>query len=109
MRSEERYQYLVQNSPDIIYILDTDGRFTFTNITVQRVLGFSPDQLQDKPFAFIVHEDDVARSTCRIRAPQGQRTEPVHMQLKFRLNESTDHFKLFEIEHTPIELTPPEA
>jgi len=109
VRSEERYQYLVQNSPDIIYILDTDGRFTFTNITVQRVLGFSPDQLQDKPFAFIVHEDDVARSTCCIRAPQGQRTEPVHMQLKFRLNESTDHFKLFEIEHTPIELTPPEA
>jgi PAS domain S-box-containing protein len=109
VRSEERYQYLVQNSPDLIYILDADGRFTFANITVQRVLGFAPDYLQDKPFAAIVHEDDAPRAGCCITAQQGQRTETVHMQLKFRLNESSDRFKLFEIEHTPIELTPPDA
>ena len=56
--SEERYQFLVQNSPDIIFTLDSDGKFSFINESVRNVLGYSSQQLIGKPYAKIVHPED---------------------------------------------------
>jgi len=38
--SEKRYRYLIQESPDIIYTLDVEGKFTFISDAVERLLGF---------------------------------------------------------------------
>ena len=43
--SEERYRYLIHNSPDIIYTLDMHGSFTFISNTVEQLLGFRRDEL----------------------------------------------------------------
>jgi PAS domain S-box-containing protein len=56
--SEERYQFLVQNSPDIIFTLDKDGNFSFINNSVTNVLGYRPNQLIGKPFTRLIHSDD---------------------------------------------------
>ena len=37
---ENRYSYLIQNSPDIIYLLDDQGSFKFINNTVERLTGY---------------------------------------------------------------------
>ncbi|MEI6126031.1 MAG: response regulator [Pseudomonadota bacterium] len=105
-RSEERYQYLVQNSPDIIYILDAEGTFTFINITVQRELGYDPRSLLGKSFLFFVHEDDAVKARFFISREKPPHAAPAHIQLKFKLSEHSAACKLFEIEHSPIELTP---
>src|SRR4030067_312341 len=39
-QSQRKYRYLVENSPDLIYILDEQGRFTFVNDAFERLLGF---------------------------------------------------------------------
>ena len=57
-RSEERYRYLVQNSPDIIYTLDADGNFTFLSEALEHLLGFTVDELIGKHYATIVCEED---------------------------------------------------
>ena len=39
-QSEERYRFLVQNSPDIVFSTDAEGRFTFLSDAIERVTGY---------------------------------------------------------------------
>ncbi len=56
--SEKQYMNLVQALPDIIYVLDNDGNFTFINNAV-RNLGWEPVELIGKHFTVLLYEDDV--------------------------------------------------
>jgi PAS domain S-box-containing protein len=53
--SESRYRYLVENSPDIVWSVDAEGRFTFLSETVQRVTGWQPEDLLGGHFGGVVH------------------------------------------------------
>ena len=65
--SEERYRFLVENSPDVIYAVDEEGRFTYVSETIRRSLGYDPDDLIGKPFASVVHYDTPEASGARFR------------------------------------------
>jgi PAS domain S-box-containing protein len=54
--SEERYRHLVQNSPDLIWSIDADARFTFVSDTCQRLTGWVPEDLLGRHFGALVHE-----------------------------------------------------
>jgi PAS domain S-box-containing protein len=56
--SEERYRFLVENAPDIIFSIDTDGRLLYISESVRRALGYDPDQLVGRPFRDIVAYDE---------------------------------------------------
>lgn len=56
--SEEKYRYLVENSPDIIYTLDADGNFTFLSEALEHLSGFTVDELIGKHYTTIVCEED---------------------------------------------------
>ncbi|MDQ5904646.1 MAG: hypothetical protein QG592_1142 [Pseudomonadota bacterium] len=60
--SEKLYRYLVDSSPDIIYTLDQDGRFTFVNQRATTLLGFSRSELLGKHYSEIVFEEDLERA-----------------------------------------------
>ncbi len=53
--SESRYRYLVENSPDIVWSVDAQGRFTFLSETAYRVTGWQPEELLGGHFGGIVH------------------------------------------------------
>ena len=57
--SEKWYRYLVDNSPDIIYTLDSKGNFTFLNDRVEILLGYPKQYLIGKHYSHIVHADDL--------------------------------------------------
>jgi two-component system, cell cycle sensor histidine kinase and response regulator CckA len=102
-RSEERYQMLVQNSPDIIYVLDRHGCFTFVNITVERLLGYRPQQLIGRPFSTLVaddHQELSATLSAQAAQPGGLPRGPVELHLK--LCDGGNRVKRFEIEQTPV-------
>ena len=40
-----RYRELVENANDVIYTLDTEGRFTSINRTGERITGYRQDAL----------------------------------------------------------------
>jgi PAS domain S-box-containing protein len=54
--SEERYRYLVQNAPDLIWSLGADARLSFLSDAVERLTGFQPEELLGQHFGAIVHE-----------------------------------------------------
>jgi PAS domain S-box-containing protein len=45
--SEQRYRRLVEQLPDIIFSLDTAGRFTFVNSQIEKFLGYRISQIID--------------------------------------------------------------
>jgi PAS domain S-box-containing protein len=58
--SEARYRHLVQNSPDLIWSIDQDARFTFVSDTCERLTGWRPEDLLGKHFGALVHESSQA-------------------------------------------------
>jgi two-component system NtrC family sensor kinase len=71
----DQYKALVNTIPDIIYELDSQGRFTFLSEAIEQ-LGFSPRELFGKHFAQIIHPEDrenVSREIVLVRLKnQGQ-------------------------------------
>jgi PAS domain S-box-containing protein len=63
--SEKRYMNLVENSPDIIYSLDPEGRFTFVGGALRSLLGYSPPELLGKHFQHIMSPEDMNRTEGR--------------------------------------------
>ena len=43
--SEHRFRFLIANSPDIIFSIDPDGRFSYVSDGVRRSLGVEPEEL----------------------------------------------------------------
>ena len=60
--SEQLYRYLVDSSPDIIYTLNQEGRFSFINDRAEQLLGFTREQLIGKHYSTVVHDDDLERA-----------------------------------------------
>lgn len=60
--SEKLYRYMVDSSPDIIYTLNQEGRFSFVNDRAHQLLGFSRDDLIGKHYSSVVHDDDLERA-----------------------------------------------
>lgn len=57
--TEERYLELVNALPDIIYSLDSDGKFVYINNSVKN-LGYDPVHLIGKHFSEILDQDCIA-------------------------------------------------
>jgi len=71
LRSNERYRTLLQLLPDIVYIIDPDGYFTFLSQSVGS-LGYTPEELIGKHFSAIVHPDDCANVSRQAVLPRFQ-------------------------------------
>ena len=55
--SERRYRHLVDNSPDIVWSVDADGRLTFFSDSLQARTGWKPEELIGQPFTALAGEE----------------------------------------------------
>ena len=101
--SEQLHRYMVDNSPDLIYILNLKGEFTFVNDSVTKLLGFDKSDLIGKHYSeFIADEDSMKAEYLfneRRRASRSNRT----IELGLKCN-SVNSAKPFETTTCPIEL-----
>ncbi len=102
--SEERYRYLVQNSPDIIYTLDDKGHFTFISQAVERMLGYDPQQLVGKHYTDIIYEEDLERANWFFNERRTGERAAAGLQLRLKAADGKENFKACEIRQLTIEL-----
>ncbi|MBV1889026.1 MAG: diguanylate cyclase, partial [Proteobacteria bacterium] len=57
--SEKLHRYIVEHSPDMIYMLDKQGRFTYLNDRTRDLLGYDTEDLIGTPIAKLIHGDDL--------------------------------------------------
>ena len=61
---QQGYRLLVEASSEIAWSADLEGRLTFLNRGVQRVLGYEPDELLGRPLGWIQPPDCAARDAA---------------------------------------------
>lgn len=59
-RERDRFRTLVEASTDLLTILDEDGRYRYLGPAVERVFGYSADELLGRDAFELVHPDDRA-------------------------------------------------
>ncbi len=59
-QSEARFSSLVQNSSDVVMVVDADSTIRWISPSVERVLGFHPDELDGGKLLGLVHPEDKA-------------------------------------------------
>jgi diguanylate cyclase (GGDEF)-like protein/PAS domain S-box-containing protein len=60
-RSEERFRALTQNSSDIVTLLGTDGTIRYESPSIERILGYRPEELLGENAFDYVHPDERGR------------------------------------------------
>jgi PAS domain S-box-containing protein len=88
--SEERYRYLVQSSPDLVWMTDADGRFTFVSDQSHDVLGWEPEELLGRSFADLAADEDRRGSLARFRWLQRRPTVAHRSRLNVRTRDGRE-------------------
>src|SRR6185369_9127805 len=57
-RSEEHFRSIIELGSDVITILDREGRACYQSPSIERVLGYSTDELIGKDPLALIHPDD---------------------------------------------------
>ncbi len=103
--SEKRYRFIVSNSPDIIYMIDHKGFFTFVNDRAYDLLGYKPEDLIGEHFSALIYDDDLelANHIFNERRTGDRASHNVEFRLKCQ-DKDTPH-KSFESSSIVIELS----
>lgn len=80
--SELRYRILAENASDVVALLGPSRRFEWVSPSVERALGYRPDELVDRPAAALVHPDDIG--TLRARLASAARGRPFESVIRCR-------------------------
>ncbi len=60
--SEKRYSFIVNNSPDMVYMLDQKGCFVFVNDRATELLGYTQEEFIGHHYSEFIHADDVEKA-----------------------------------------------
>ncbi|NEP58599.1 MAG: PAS domain S-box protein [Symploca sp. SIO2G7] len=93
-QSEERFRSLIENALDIITILAPDGTIQYENPSVEKVLGYSPQDLIGENFFTYIHPDDLA-NIYPILSQALSNSEETH-PIEFRRRHQDGQWRTFE-------------
>jgi PAS domain S-box-containing protein len=82
--SEEKSRLLIQNSNDVIVIIDQSGSQLFVSESAARITGYSTDELRKKKIESVVHPDDRARILEAIDDCVKNPEKPVTVQFRHK-------------------------
>lgn len=81
--SEERFRALVENSYEVVGLLDSQGRWLYISPSVLRIYGYSVDEmLAMERFGQTVHPDDVGALRARFRELVSRAGESATMEFR---------------------------
>ena len=87
--SEDRFRYLLQHSPDMVWSCDAEGRLTFLSYASEPLTGWTPEELLGRDWSVLLfpEADEAAGRAWRALA-----TEPGEVQrLRFSLRHRDGH------------------
>ncbi|MCK4690161.1 MAG: EAL domain-containing protein [Desulfuromonadales bacterium] len=102
--SEQMHRFIVNNSPDFIYLLDPHGIFTYVNDKVEDLLGYKRSELIGQHFSKLIHPhnaDDIYTFFSEHRA-DARATQ--NIEIRLLVNEACEQVKCFENSELIVEL-----
>ncbi|KEF31043.1 diguanylate cyclase [Marinobacter nitratireducens] len=102
-KSEALHRYIVNSSPDIVFMLDEKGRFCFVNSKIESLLGYHPAELCGRHFRHIIDDRDLARGTYALQGPNITSDNPRTLEVRLKTRGSRRATRHFEITAFPID------
>ncbi|HUE96082.1 MAG TPA: PAS domain S-box protein, partial [Longimicrobiaceae bacterium] len=88
-RSEAHFRSLIENSSDIIAIVDLEGHITFISPSVRRVLGFEPEELVGTSIFSLIHEEEIPTLANSFTRVVQQRDVPPASEFRVRCKDGS--------------------
>ena len=99
-KSEARFRSLVAHASDLITVLDADGIVTYQSPSIERVLGYSAEEIEGTRFDRLLAETDRSRLE-RIMNDRSEAGTDTH-SLECTLQHSDERWLRFEVRHTHL-------
>ena len=90
--SEERFRSFVESTADWVWSVDRDGRHTYSNPAVTRILGYGPDALVGRLAFEIMHPDDRSDVEQQFAALAAERRGWRNLVIRWRRNDGEYRF-----------------
>jgi len=90
---EELFHLISENAADMIAIVDMDGKRIFNSLSYQKVLGYSPEELQHSSAFEQIHPDD--RERVKSAAEEARRSG-IGKTLEYRLRHKNGNWLVLE-------------
>ena len=103
-RSEKIHRFIVNNSPDFIYMLNPQGVFTYVNDKVEDLLGYKRSELLGSHFSKLIHPhnaDDSYNFFCEQRG--GDRATR-NAEIRLLVNQASNQVECLENYELIVEL-----
>ncbi|MGF2736333.1 EAL domain-containing response regulator [Marinobacter sp. DUT-1] len=102
-KSEALHRYIVNTSPDIVFMLDEEGHICFINSKVESLLGYQPEELCGQHFRQILDDRDVSKGTYALKGANITADNPRTLEVRLKTRGSQQATRHFEITAFPID------
>jgi PAS domain S-box-containing protein len=79
-KSEEKYNLLIDNLNEIIFMMDPTGKITFISPAITHQFGYSLENIVGKPFSDLVHPDDISAFEANLKNILEGKTDPYELR-----------------------------
>jgi two-component system cell cycle sensor histidine kinase/response regulator CckA len=93
-QSEEGFRGMIENSTDVITVIDSEGRICFHSPSTQRILGYPADELMGRNAFDFVAPEDVSKVGEGIKRAWAGSTEP--MPVEYRVRHRDGSWRIFQ-------------
>jgi diguanylate cyclase (GGDEF)-like protein/PAS domain S-box-containing protein len=92
--SEERYRALTQNSSDLVTVIKTSGIVRYQSPAIERMLGYSQEELLGQNAFDYVHPDDLRR--VKLAYDEGLKDPGLHPSAEYRFRHKEGSWRWLE-------------
>jgi len=82
--SQERFRTIIEQSSDIVSIVDRDGTYLYQSPSIERVMGYSPEEFRGESAFDYVHPDDRERVMTEFYATIDDPDRQVTAEYRFK-------------------------
>jgi two-component system, cell cycle sensor histidine kinase and response regulator CckA len=94
-REEEDFRSIIENAPDLIAIIELDGKLRYHNPSIDRVLQLTPESVVGRPFLDLVHPEDEQKASKFL---ERQIAEPAANEMvELRFHHHNGAWRSFEV------------
>jgi PAS domain S-box-containing protein len=84
LRNEAKLKALMQNSPDVMVILDAEGKRIYVSPSVEKVLGYKAEMLLDKPATDFIYPADIDQAHGNLQQILQHPGKVMRFEIRFR-------------------------
>jgi len=87
--SREKYKTVIENISEIIQIVDSEGVISYVSPSVQRILGYKPEEVIGRPSVDFVHPDDLQKVSLGFEEAYKKHDKPTKVECRCKHKNGT--------------------